>query len=111
MKIKEVKNGNTLVMTPQGHLDSQSAQSFQERVLHHIENGVKSILLDFSMIDYISSAGLRVLLISAKRQKESDGLLAICCLKDKVQEVFQVSGFDTIVDIYPDQETALQKLL
>ncbi len=111
MKIKEVKNGNTLVMTPEGHLDSQSAQSFQERVLYHIENGVESILLDFSMIDYVSSAGLRALLISAKRQKESGGLLAICCLKDKVQEVFQVSGFDTILDIYPEQETALHKLL
>lgn len=110
MKIEEFKNGHTLVMTPEGRLDAQSAQSLQEQILRRIEDGEKSILLDFSKIDYISSAGLRALLTAAKRLRESGGRLAICFLKDKVREVFQVSGFDTVVEIYPDKETALQKL-
>jgi anti-anti-sigma factor len=67
-------------------------------------------LLDFSKIDYISSAGLRALLTVVKRLKESGGRLAICLLTDQVREVFKVSGFDAVVEIYPDQESALQKL-
>ncbi len=110
MKIEEVKNGHTLVMTPEGRLDAQSAQPFQERILCRIEGGEKSILLDFSKIDYISSSALRALLIAAKHLRESSGRLAICSLTDKVREVFQVSGFDTVVEIYPDKETALQRL-
>ena len=110
MEIEELKNGYTLVMTPEGRLDAQSAQPFQERILSHIEGGEKAILLDFSKVDYISSAGLRALLTAAKRLKESGGRLAICLLKDQVREVFKISGFDMVVETYPDKETALQKL-
>jgi anti-sigma B factor antagonist len=110
MEIEEVKNGYTLVMTPEGRLDAQSAQPFQERILRRIQEGEKAILLDFSKIDYISSAGLRALLTAAKRLKESGGRLAICLLTDQVREVFKISGFDAVVEIHPDQETALQKL-
>jgi len=110
MNITDHRVGNTLVITAEGRLDSQSAQDFQKKVLNCIDSGEKSILLDFSMIDYISSAGLRVILTSAKRQKEGKGKLAVCSLVDNVREVFRVSGFETIVDIFPDRETALIKL-
>ncbi len=110
MDIKEHRVGNALVILGQGRLDSGSAKDFEERVLQCIDRGEKSILLDFSMIDYISSAGLRVVLTSVKRQKEKDGKLAICGLLGSVRDIFRVSGFDTVVDIYTDQESALGKL-
>ena len=110
MNIKEHRVGNTLIILAEGHLDSRSAKDFQEKVLQCIDSGEKSILLDFSMIDYISSAGLRVVLTSAKRQKEKDGKLAICSLIGSVKDIFRVSGFDTIAEIYTDQESALGKL-
>jgi anti-anti-sigma factor len=110
MNIKEHRVGNTLVILAEGRLDSGSANDFEEKVLQIIDGGEKSILLDFSMIDYISSAGLRVVLTSAKHQKEKDGRLAICSLVGSVKDIFRVSGFDTIVDIYTDQESALGKL-
>ncbi len=111
MNVDEIKKAKTLVMTPEGRLDQVAAQSFQQKVINSIENGESSILIDFSKINYISSAGLRTLLIIAKRQKDSDGLFAICSLTDNVNQVFKASGFDTIVDIYPDQKSALDKLL
>lgn len=110
MDIKELRVGNALVILAEGRLDSLSANDFEEKVIQCIDSGEKSILLDFSMIDYISSAGLRALLTSVKRQKEKGGGLAICGLSGSVKEIFRVSGFDTVVDIYPDQESALGKL-
>jgi anti-anti-sigma factor len=110
MNIREHRVGNTLVIVPQGHLDSRSAKDFEEKVLNSVDSGENSILLDFSMVDYISSAGLRVVLTSAKHQKEKNGKLAICSLVGSVKDIFRVSGFDTIVDIYADQESALIKL-
>ena len=110
MNIREHRVGNTLVIVPQGHLDSRSAKDFEEKVLKSVDSGENSILLNFSMVDYISSAGLRVVLTSAKHQKEKNGKLAICSLVGSVKDIFRVSGFDTIVDIYADQESALIKL-
>jgi anti-anti-sigma factor len=110
MNIREHRVGNTLVIVPQGHLDSRSAKDFEEKVLQCIDRGEKSILLDFSMIDYISSAGLRVVLTSAKHQKEKNGKLAICSQVGSVKDNLRLIGFETIIDIYTDQESALKKL-
>jgi anti-anti-sigma factor len=110
MNFEETKIGGTLVITPEGHLDAQSEKSFEERVLESIEGGENKIVIDFSKIDYVSSAGLRALLIIAKSQKESDGALAICGLEGNVKEIFAVSGFDTIVDIYTDRDAAVEGL-
>lgn len=110
MNITERRSGHTLIIAPQGRLDSQSAKDFEERILEVINRGENSILLDFSMVDYISSAGLRVILTSARRQKATKGKLAICGLAGSVKDVFRVSGFDTIVEIYADQASALEKL-
>lgn len=110
MNFEETKSGDTLVITPEGHLDAQNEKSFEERVLKSIESGEKKIVLDFSKIDYVSSAGLRALLIIAKHQKESDGSLAVCGLQENVKEIFAVSGFDAIVDLYSDREAALEGL-
>jgi anti-anti-sigma factor len=110
MDIREHRVGNTIIILPRGHLDSRSAKDFQELVLQCINRGEKSILLDLSMTDYISSAGLRAVLTLAKHQKEKNGKLAICCLVGSAKDIFRISGFDTIVDVYADQESALGEL-
>jgi anti-sigma B factor antagonist len=110
MDITETKSGGTLVMTPNGRLDAASTQAFQERLLRCIEGGETSVLVDLVHLDYISSTGLRSLLTAAKRLQARDGRFAVCALTDNVREVFQVSGFDTIIEIHPDRATALQRL-
>ncbi len=110
MNIEQTKIGETRVISPQGSLDAQTEKEFQESVIGNIDGGEKSILLDFSKVSYASSAGLRAILIIAKKQKESGGKLGICGLHDSVADIFTVSGFDTIVDVYSDVSAGLQGL-
>lgn len=110
MNIEQTKVGETRVLTPEGSLDAQTEKEFQDTVVENIDSGEKSILLDFSKIAYTSSAGLRAILIIAKRQKESGGKLAVCGLQESVAEIFSVSGFDTIVDVYSDLSAGLEGL-
>jgi len=110
MEIAETKSGRTLVMTPNGRLDAAAAQAFLDRLSSCIDGGETSVLLDLAHLDYISSAGLRVLLTATKRLQAGDGRFAVCALTPNVREVFQVSGFDTIIEVHPDRSTALQSL-
>ena len=68
------------------------------------------MLIDFKSLDYISSAGLRVLIMVAKKLKAAQGSLVLCNLDEKIYEVFNVSGFTAIFDICTTQEEALDKL-
>ena len=108
MNIEKTKIGETRVVTPEGHLDAQTEKELQDAVLKDIEDGEKFILIDFSKVEYVSSAGLRAILIIAKAQKESGGKLGVCGLVDSVAEIFSVSGFDKIVDVYSGLEAGLE---
>ena len=110
MDITESRSAGTLVMTLNGRLDAASVQAFHERLLNCIDGGATSVLLDLALLDYISSAGLRSLLTAAKRLQAGDGRFAVCALTGNVREVFQVSGFDTIIESHPDRATALLRL-
>jgi anti-anti-sigma factor len=110
MQIEETRVGSTLVMAVQGRIDALSAQIFHDQLLGHIDRGEPSVLLDFAAVDFISSAGLRVVLMAAKRLQQADGRFALCALQESVGEVFRVSGFASIMDILPDRQTALERL-
>jgi anti-anti-sigma factor len=107
MQLVESKKGLVLVMSAQGRLDAASAGEFQGRLSASIDGGESRILLDFSDLTTISSAGLRILLAAAKRLEGGNGRLAICGLKENVASVFEVSGFDTIITTFPDEHAAL----
>jgi anti-anti-sigma factor len=66
------------------------------------------LLVDFKALDYISSAGLRVLLATAKRLSSEGGSLRICHLNDTVREVFEISGFSTIFSVFDTEAEALE---
>ena len=110
MNIDKTKDGETLVITPEFNLDAQTEKLFQESVLESIDSGEKSILLDLSRVAYMSSAGLRAMLIIAKKQKDNGGVIAVCGLQESVADIFSVSGFDAIVDIYTDRDAGLEGL-
>jgi anti-anti-sigma factor len=110
MQIEETRIGSTLVIAVEGRIDAHSAQIFHDRVLGHVDRGETSVLLDFAALDFISSAGLRVVLMAAKRLQQADGRFAICALQEPVGEVFRVSGFVSIMDIVPDRQAALARL-
>ena len=90
-----------------GSLDSMSAPQAQKAVEGVLSGGAKKVALDFSKLDYISSAGLRVLLGAAKTLRASGGKLAFFGLNQSVREVFDISGFSTILTTYPSEAEAL----
>lgn len=97
-------------MRPKGRIDSATGPAFEKDVLGQIDKGKRRLLLDFADLAYISSAGLRIVLLAAKRMKSSGGRLALCSLNPQISEVFEISGFNRIIDIHPSRDAALLTL-
>jgi anti-anti-sigma factor len=95
----EVSNG-LLVVRPENRIDSSTAAAFEARIAALIAEGPQKVVVDFSNVDYISSAGLRVLLVAAKSAKSQGGALTLCGLRGNVREVMEVSGFDTLLGVH-----------
>ncbi|HEY5409358.1 MAG TPA: STAS domain-containing protein [Caulobacteraceae bacterium] len=98
------------ILRPLGRLDSASSPVLERQAFDCIDAGERRLLLDFSALDYISSAGLRAALAVAKRMNAAGGKLALCSLSPQVAEVFEISGVDAIIDIHPSAESATQRL-
>lgn len=108
MKIKEDKKDQAMVLTIEGRLDSITSGTLEKEFLTIIEAGEKNIVVDCTDMDYISSAGLRVLLMAAKRTTKLGGKVVLAALCDNVQEVFDIAGFTSIFTITGSQEEAIR---
>ena len=75
--------------------------------MDHVSSGERRLVVDFSRLDFISSSGMRVLLIAAKALKAGEGTLVLCAMKNHIEEVFRISGFDRIIPIKDSREAAL----
>lgn len=105
MEIFERKQDDVLVVKVVGRLDSNTYEVFGQKMIEF--NNEKKIIIDFSELDYISSAGLRIILMNAKRMKKSDGQLRLCNIKEFIKEIFDIAGFSTILNIDDDLEASL----
>jgi anti-sigma B factor antagonist len=110
MDCSEERDGEILILVPDGRIDSKTAKDFETALLGRVEAAAPAILVDGSRLDFISSAGLRVLLMAAKRQKSAGARFALCGIKDNIREVLEVSGFDRILAIWPDRAQAVANL-
>ena len=108
MEIIELKQGKVSTFKLQGRLDSNTSQSFEKRLLDTISDGIKNVIIDFKDLDYISSAGLRVILKATKTLKREDGKIMLCSMQDYVKEVFEIAGFDSFLPIVPTMDDALK---
>ena len=108
MEIIELKQGTVSTFKLQGRLDSNTSQSFEKRLLDAISDGIKNVIIDFKDLDYISSAGLRVILKATKTLKREDGKIMLCSMQDYVKEVFEIAGFDSFLPIVPTMDDALK---
>ncbi len=108
MQITVKATNEVKVLAFEGRLDTQTSPDAQQQLTRLIEGGATKILVNFEKLDYISSAGLRVLLVVAKQLKTTDGELRICSLNEVVKEVFDISGFDMILPISASESEALE---
>ena len=97
MTINKQQNGTTLTIALEGRLDTMTAPELEAEVNKSLE-GVDSLIMDFAKLDYISSAGLRVLL-SAHKAMSGKGGMKVTNVNEIVQEVFEVTGFADILNI------------
>ncbi|MFM2057780.1 MAG: hypothetical protein RLY71_2165 [Pseudomonadota bacterium] len=90
-----------------GRVDSATAGQMEQALKDVFNKPGSRVVVDFSALDYISSAGLRVVLMQAKRAKQTQSRLVLCGLSTQVREVFEISGFLKILDVVPNQAAAL----
>ncbi|MFT5769661.1 MAG: anti-sigma B factor antagonist [Lysobacterales bacterium] len=99
--------GDVSVVRIAGNLDTQTSPDTEAQLTQLIQGGATKILLDFEGLNYISSSGLRVLLVAQKRLEGNSGQVRICNPNTMVREVFDTSGFSDIFSVYGSQAEAL----
>ena len=108
MEIIEENHSGVNIFKLNGRLDSNTSQGFEKKIFQAIDDGSKSMIIDFKDLDYISSAGLRVILKATKALKREEGKMMLCDMQDYVKEVFEIAGFDSFLPIVGTMDDALQ---
>lgn len=96
---------NLTVIRVAGRLDSVTCSELEDKTLRTIGAGQHNLILDLSEVPFISSAGLRVILVATKKV-HGQGKLVLCGLKAQVREIIEMAGFHNIIKVYDDLEGA-----
>jgi len=107
VKIKKEKLNNISKYSLIGRLDSNTKDIYEKEVLEDFSETNNKVIIDFGELDYISSAGLRMLLMSAKTIKKSNGKIVLFAMKDFIKEVFDMAGFTPLFIIMQTQKDAI----
>ncbi|OPX26056.1 MAG: anti-anti-sigma factor [Candidatus Cloacimonas sp. 4484_143] len=104
MEIAKRKQDDKLIISLNGRLDANTAGSLEQELVPLIKAGETKIVLDMDMLEYISSAGLRVLLMCMKMLRKQEGTMTLARMKDFIKEVFDIAGFTPIFEIVDSVE-------
>lgn len=107
MEIDTKEKNEIRILSVKGSIDADTASEFDQSLEKNISGGRDRLILDLSRLEYISSAGLRVIMKAAKKMEITGGEMAITGLRGVVQEVFKVSGFYSLFNIYDSEEEAV----
>ena len=110
MNIEESKQGEVAVVSLDGRLDGFTAPELEKTVRAAVERGDTRVLLECARMSYISSAGLRALLVGARQCQQNGGKLVIAALQPACHSVMEASGFLTVIDCHDSSEAALAAL-
>ncbi len=108
MEIKTRDADGIVVVDLSGKLDTQTSGPASEELTRIAQGDRMRILVNLENVEFVSSAGLRVLLRLAKTLGATDGVLKICCASGVVKEVMEISGFGTLLDIHETEASALE---
>jgi len=107
MNLKETISDKAIIIEIEGRLDTTNFSQLENKIMGHVDAGKINILVDCSNMDYVSSSGLRIFLMSLKKITNLNGQFVLCGLQENIQEIFEISGFTSIFKIYNNQEEAL----
>ena len=109
MKIEVVEfDGPALVLKAEGRISVLTADGFHDDILKIIAQSGHDVIVDASGVTYLSTAGVRAVLVLSRRLTIANRSLHVCNLKPYIFEVFQMIGFDKLIPIYPDLDSALE---
>lgn len=107
MNVERTSVGEVQVFRIAGRLDSGTSPAFEAQVLSVIRPGANRVVLDFTGVEYVSSAGLRVVLLAAKQTRATQGGFAIYGMAKPIHHVFQMSGFARIIALFDSEAEAV----
>ncbi len=106
MEITTRKKQNYTIVVIDGRLDTTNYQELEKELQKLLESNVSNLIINCENLEYISSSGLRVFLMFLKKIRALDGKFLICNMQESIREIFQISGFTSIFDIYENQDRA-----
>jgi anti-sigma B factor antagonist len=110
MDISEDRKADAVILALSGKLDATTAKTFEDKILGVINSGTQRLVVDLSQLEYVSSSGLRVFLLAAKRLQATDGKIVLCALKDQIRQVFDLAGFSSFLSTYGSRDEAIKGL-
>lgn len=110
LELKSSEKNGVTVFDLVGNLDTNTAPEAEAAINDKLASGVSKIVLNLEKTNYVSSAGLRVFLATAKKMTASGGAVKLCCANEVVQEILDISGFSTILDVKESEEQALSDI-
>jgi len=110
MHLRQIEHPRAAVFLVSGRLDATSTPELERKVLLSLESGVRHLVMDFSELEYINSAGLRVLVMSYQRLNPRGGSVMVCGVRDYIAEIFDISGYNRIFAMHADMAHAMQEI-
>lgn len=110
MEIVESHAGEVLILEFRGRLDVNTSVAAQEQTLARVDQGARQVVADLAHLDYLSSAGLHVLMMVAKRLKSCGGRLVLCAPKDYIRDLFDIAGVGVLLPVVGSKDEALKLL-
>jgi len=113
MQLASHEYAGTVVLAPDGRLDHDNSEAFRAALQPHLDAAARpqrGVVLDLSRLEYVSSAGLRCFVLAAKQAKAQGGRVVIAAMQPVVSEIFQISRFNLVFDIFASVRDALAAL-
>ena len=107
MGVEAERSNGTVIATAHGRIDSSNSREFHSGLEAALGADDAALVLDFGKVSYISSAGIRVILLMVKNLQQTDVKFVLCSMSDSIREVFKISGFDKIIQIHGSRSEAL----
>jgi anti-anti-sigma factor len=114
MEMTSRQLADVTVIQVQGRIDHKTAMDFEEALRAHLDPGPawksRKLIMDLGRVDFMTSAGLRVLMIAAKMCDKQKWGIAVAALQPGIREIFKISRFDLVIAVFPTVKSALESL-
>ena len=110
MNVSSRRFGNAVVLRVEGRLDQDTCGGFTTELMSHVDGAVRAggaIVLDLSGLEYVSSAGLRCFMLASRQAKAHQGRIFVAALQPMVTEIFEISHFNLVFQVFPTVREAL----